>query len=89
MQTPAERSVGGLRCGEVLELLSEFIDGELDATKRAGVEQHLRGCDWCERFGDRLTGIVTSLRRELRNEEAIESGVALRLRESLRKETKR
>ena len=88
MPTPAERTVAGLRCGEVLEMLSDFLDGDLDPAKRPRVEEHLRGCDWCERFGERFTGIVTSLRRELRDP-AMDRDIAARLRESLARETKR
>lgn len=88
MPTPDERTVAGLRCGEVLEMLSDFIDGELDAPKRSRVEEHLRGCDWCERFGQRFTGIVTSLRRELRDSK-MDGEVTARLRQLLERETKR
>ena len=87
MQTPDERVVGGLRCGEVLERLSDFVDGDIDSATRARIEEHLRGCDWCERFGNRFTGIVGALRRELRVMPD-DGGVAARLRESVTKATK-
>lgn len=46
---------------------------------------HLRGCDWCERFGGSFQTIVESLRRELQIPQALENDVAVRLREALKK----
>ena len=85
MSTPGERLVAGLTCSEVLAVLSDIVDGDLDSPARDRVVAHLRGCDWCERFGGRFQNIVESLRRELRNPEPLESNVATRLREALKK----
>ncbi len=35
------------RCGKVRELLSAYLDGELDPATRAAVEEHLRECGPC------------------------------------------
>ncbi len=59
-----EREVGGLRCGEVLALLGDFVDGELDAATVGRVQAHLAGCDACERFGGRYAAVVRRLRAE-------------------------
>jgi anti-sigma factor RsiW len=60
---PTDREVAGLRCGQVLELLGDYLDGELAPERRAQVDAHLEGCDWCERFGGSMSGVVASLRR--------------------------
>lgn len=74
-----ERVVAGMTCGEVLAVLSDFLDGELDAAKRQHVTAHLRGCDWCERFGGSFAEIVGSLRRELGDPVPLSAEVAARL----------
>lgn len=83
MNRPAERLVAGMTCGDVLAVLSDFLDGELDSTTREHVFQHLRGCDWCEQFGGRFRDVVESLRRELQDPKPLTAGVAARLREVL------
>ena len=45
----SERMVGGLRCREVLERLSDYLDGDLAPAEVTRVQEHVRGCDWCER----------------------------------------
>lgn len=59
-----ERTVGGLRCGEVLERLSDYIDGALDAEARGAVEAHVAGCSVCESFGGSVAASVRALRRQ-------------------------
>ena len=83
MSPPAERLVAGMACGEVLAVLSDFLDGELSAAARENVLQHLRGCDWCEQFGGRFREVVESLRRELQDPEPLPAAVAARLRDVL------
>jgi anti-sigma factor RsiW len=61
----AERLVGGLTCFEVLERLSDYLDGDLPAADQAQVESHLAGCDACTRFGGEFGQVVTSLRKTL------------------------
>ena len=60
-----DREVAGIRCGRVLELLSDYQDGELSPEDVTRVEGHLRGCDWCERFGRDFSTAVGRLRRQL------------------------
>ena len=74
-----ERTVAGLRCGEVLEALSDYVDGELDPKKKAQIEAHLEGCSWCEQFGGEFSQVVTDLRRALRAPEPVPDDVAQRL----------
>ncbi len=58
-----EREVAGLRCGEVLTELSDYLDGELSPERQAQVAAHLQDCDVCERFGSAFTIAIQSLRQ--------------------------
>ena len=58
-----ERHVGGMRCGEVLAELSDYLDGEMVSERRERVLAHLQGCDICERFGGVFTTAIQSLRQ--------------------------
>lgn len=61
--------VGGLRCFEVLAVLSDYVDGELDAETKAKVEAHLAGCDACTKFGGEFGAVVGALRQKLQADE--------------------
>lgn len=76
---PEQRQVAGLYCFEVLERLCLYLDGELEAAERENVEEHLRGCDWCERFGGGMAGLVKQLRQQLAEPEPLEPGLLDRL----------
>jgi anti-sigma factor RsiW len=52
------RTVGGVTCFEVLAVLSDYVDGELEATMRAKVERHLAGCSACANFGGEFSAVV-------------------------------
>lgn len=78
-----ERDVAGLRCREVLAQLSEYLDGELPAAAAARVEGHVKGCDWCERFGGRFARQVAELRRELGTPAPLDPERARRLHDRL------
>jgi anti-sigma factor RsiW len=80
-----ERTVGGLRCSEVLEGLSAYLDGELAAAQRAAVEAHVRGCELCARFGGAFSAAITGLRSQLADADDVPDEVARRLAESLRR----
>lgn len=81
-----QRVVGGMRCGEVLEVLSDLVDGELNERDAAAVAEHLRGCDWCERFGGSFSGMVSDLRRSLADAEALEPEVEKKFLSRLERE---
>lgn len=61
--------VGGLRCFEVLAVLSDYVDGELDAETKAKVEAHLAGCDACTKFGGEFGAVVGALRQKRQADE--------------------
>lgn len=60
-----EREAGGIRCGEVLARLGDYVDGELPPADVSRVEAHLRGCEVCERFGGRYSRAVQAARTAL------------------------
>lgn len=79
------RLVGGLYCFEVLDRLSEYLDGELDEVKRREVEAHLSGCDECTRFGGEFGAVVKAVRERLGAAGDVPAEVARRLDDSLRR----
>jgi anti-sigma factor RsiW len=81
-----DRMVAGLRCDEVLGRLSDYMDGEVSPEDRSRIEEHLKGCDRCERFGGRMSSIVKGLRDALREPDPLEEGVSRRLLDRLNRE---
>lgn len=60
-----DREVAGIRCMQVLERLSDYLDGELPRAEVERIDAHLRGCDWCDRFGQRFGAVIARVREEL------------------------
>ncbi len=83
MRVPGEKVVAGLSCGEVLERLSDYLDGELAPLAQAQVEGHLRGCEGCDRFHGEFQSTVRSLRAALRRPGGLPPSVRDRLRRAL------
>jgi anti-sigma factor RsiW len=83
-----DRLVAGLWCHDVLALLSDYFDGDLAAAERAKVEDHLRGCDACTRFGGEFAATVHGLRKHLLAQSPAPSGLRRRLRQALDDGTK-
>lgn len=81
-----DREVAGIRCTQVLAGLSDYLDGELEPEVVEQVQAHLRGCDWCERFGAQMSSVVKQLRSELSPAEAIGEDVEARLMARLARE---
>lgn len=54
-----------ITCREVVELITAYLEGDLDDAERARVEEHLSRCDGCTnyleqmRIAIRLTGMLT------------------------------
>lgn len=67
-----ERKIAGLRCSQVLELLSQDLDGELSADLASRVGQHVLDCDWRRKFGSGFAAVVNSLREKLAAPEPLE-----------------
>ncbi|HJS51260.1 MAG TPA: zf-HC2 domain-containing protein [Pyrinomonadaceae bacterium] len=59
-----------MNCGECQEILSRFIDGDLDEKRSAGVSDHLAVCAECTLLCDDLAQILLQC-RETENAEAL------------------
>jgi len=81
-----EKIVAGLSCGQVLERLSDYLDEELGADARGALEEHLRGCDGCARFGGEFRATVKALRQHLLAGPKPSSRLRERLAEALARE---
>jgi anti-sigma factor RsiW len=57
-----------LACREVVELLSDYLEGALPAVERARVEAHLETCPECVAYHDQLRATIGALGR-LREDE--------------------
>ena len=68
-RTSMKRSntTAGLVCKEVVELVSDYLEGVLLPEKRAALEEHLAGCPGCTNYVEqvRLTiGMLRALAQE-------------------------
>jgi anti-sigma factor RsiW len=59
-----ERMAGGLRCSQVLALLSEFADGELEAPVVEQIRAHVGECPNCLRFGGSFQKMLEAIAGE-------------------------
>jgi anti-sigma factor (TIGR02949 family) len=39
-----------MTCREVVELMTDYLDGALSSVQRERFEQHMRGCDGCRAY---------------------------------------
>jgi anti-sigma factor RsiW len=78
-----EKVIAGLSCSDVLARLSDYLDGDLAAEERARVEEHLRGCEGCARFGGEFAATVRGLRAHLGAPTSVSGGLRERLRRAL------
>lgn len=54
--------IAGITCAQVLEVLSDYVDGELAVDVRQQVEAHVGACSNCERFGGVFARVVQGIR---------------------------
>lgn len=47
-------TVEALSCQEVVELVTDYLDGALEPDEHARVEQHLAGCTKCDAYLDQI-----------------------------------
>ncbi|MGV3516198.1 anti-sigma factor family protein [Luteitalea sp.] len=79
---PGDRRLGGLWCSEVLEQLSDYLEGALPPDTVALVQAHVSECDRCARFGAEFAAVVAAL-REHQQAAPLTPDVATRLRRRL------
>ena len=59
MNRDLDRRIAGVRCRDLLEWLSDYVEGDLAAETRARVDGHLHGCPTCRRFGGEYGAMVS------------------------------
>ena len=50
-----------IACNELVELLTEYLEGTLPPTEVATIEEHLSGCDGCRTYLDQLRATIVRL----------------------------
>jgi anti-sigma factor RsiW len=58
MSPPRPRDIA---CVEIVELLTEYLEGSLPPDEVAAIDEHLRGCAACRRYLDQLRTTVVAL----------------------------
>lgn len=61
-----------LRCSELVELVTEYLDDAVDDVLRARIDDHLRLCEGCRSYLDEMRATVAALGRISRPPEASE-----------------
>ena len=51
----------GLTCQELVELVTDYIENALSEGERARVEEHLAGCDGCDRYVEQMRQTIQAL----------------------------
>jgi len=51
----------GMDCNEFVELVTAYLEGQLDPDARRRFEEHLAECEGCERYLDQIRRTVKSL----------------------------
>ena len=57
-----------LTCKEVVELVTEYLEGGLSAADRERFEEHIGFCDWCLTYLDQMRQTIATVGR-LREED--------------------
>jgi anti-sigma factor RsiW len=57
-----------LACAELVELITDYLEGELPARDRKRFEAHLTGCDGCDAYLDQMRRTIATTGR-LREED--------------------
>jgi anti-sigma factor RsiW len=50
-----------MRCDEFVELVTAYLEGQLDAVTERRFVAHLAECDGCDRYLDQIRGTVRAL----------------------------
>lgn len=77
------RVIAGVSCDRVLAGLSDYFDGALAHDERIAIEEHVRLCDVCERFGGEFAALIDRLRLRLSTADPLPHETERRLRARL------
>jgi predicted anti-sigma-YlaC factor YlaD len=75
-----------VHCKDLLEILSDFVDGDLEESLCADIEEHLKGCEPCRVVVDTTKRTITLFKDNLPYEIPVE--VRNRLQRVLRERWK-
>ena len=50
-----------MTCNELVELITEYLDGALPTADVARFEEHLQGCDGCRRYLEQMRQTIAAL----------------------------
>jgi predicted anti-sigma-YlaC factor YlaD len=56
-------TTGTLTCQELVELVTEYIEGAMSEAERTRFEQHLAGCLGCRSYLDQMQRTISALGR--------------------------
>jgi anti-sigma factor RsiW len=59
----ANTPIKPMACSELVELVTDYLEGRLDPADRARVEQHLSGCDACTAYVEQMRQTLGALGR--------------------------
>jgi len=51
-------TVRELSCREIVELVTDYVEGTMDEPLRAAFEAHLAGCDGCDRYLEQIEATI-------------------------------
>jgi anti-sigma factor RsiW len=57
----SERERPQMSCKELVEVITEYLEGTLAAEDRAAFERHLAGCDGCTAYFDQMRQTISAL----------------------------
>ena len=60
-------SAGDLSCQELVELVTDYLDGVLPARERRRFERHLEECVWCVSYVDQIRTTIHLVARTQRD----------------------
>ena len=69
--------VADLTCRELVELVTDYLDGALAASERARFEAHLAACEGCDRYLEQIRRTVALARRTRAREDVPELAALL------------
>jgi anti-sigma factor RsiW len=50
-----------IACNELVELITEYLEGTLPATEAAAIEAHFTICEGCQRYLDQMRATLAAL----------------------------
>ena len=55
-----QKELREMKCKELVELITEYLEGELGDADQARFEQHIAGCDACTAYLDQMRETIAA-----------------------------